>query len=106
MLGFAGLFAWFVKAGVPGMAWFITLFFAAIIALSFVPAAAGAVAILALVAGSAAFWLGSLKTGVSSVSCGMWQEAQPISPKTCRPRVMRLTCALVSDNRCRSPMSP
>lgn len=33
MLGFAGLFAWFFKAGVSGPAWGITLFFAAIIAL-------------------------------------------------------------------------
>ncbi|MDQ5977458.1 MAG: hypothetical protein QG602_430 [Verrucomicrobiota bacterium] len=33
MLGFAGLFAWFVKAAVPVPVWFFTLFFAAIIAL-------------------------------------------------------------------------
>lgn len=33
MLGFAGLFAFFVQAGVPGPVWGITLFFAAIVAL-------------------------------------------------------------------------
>ena len=33
MLGFAGLFAFFIKTGVPGPVWGITLFFAAIIAL-------------------------------------------------------------------------